>query len=120
MPGPPPFPHKPSNQLYGECDAWAPLGPAPLLPLGTAVPTLVLSGQFDPVTRPAASKHIADLIGPAAHWVEFPRLGHNVRAFSPCGTGIVSAFIADPRHLPDTSCIERRPPIRFTSQSQTP
>jgi len=109
-----------ANQLYGECDGWAPLGPAPVLPLGTKVPTLVLAGEFDPVTRPAASRHVAELIGPVAHWVGFPRVGHNVHEFSPCGAGIASAFIADPGHTPDTACVERRPPIQFTMPGQAP
>jgi len=109
-----------ANQLYGECEGWVPLGPAPVLPLGTKVPTLVLAGEFDPVTRPAASRHVAELIGSAAHWVGLPRVGHNVHEFSPCSAGIASAFIAEPGRTLDTACVERRPPIQFTVPSQIP
>jgi pimeloyl-ACP methyl ester carboxylesterase len=108
-------------QPHGFCDDWSELGPAPLVPTGTAVPTLVLAGEFDPVTRPSQSQHVAALIGAHARWVEFPRLGHNIStprasngtAFSPCGAGIVAAFIDNPEPALDMSCADRRPPIAF-------
>ena len=103
-------------QPYGVCDAWAAIGPAPLVPIGTAVPTLVLAGAFDPVTRPTQSRHVASLIGSRARWVEFPRIGHNVRAFSPCGARIAADFIDDPAQVPDTSCVDRVAPIRFLAK----
>ena len=99
-------------QPYDLCADWSEIGPAPLMPIGTAVPTLVLSGEFDPVTRPSLSQHVAALIGSNARWVEFPRIGHNVRAFSPCGTKIAADFIDNAAQL-DTSCADRTAPIRF-------
>jgi len=99
-------------QPYGLCD-WSEIGPAPLVPTGTAVPTLVLAGEFDPVARPSLSQHVAALIGPNARWVEFPRIGHNVRAFSPCGVKIAADFIDNPARSPDISCADRAAPIRF-------
>jgi pimeloyl-ACP methyl ester carboxylesterase len=108
------------TQLYGVCDRWSELGPAPLVPIGANVPTLVLAGQFDPVARPSLSRHVAELIGRSARWIEFPLVGHNVRHFSPCGARIAADFIDNPRQAPDTSCADQRPPIRFVSKSQTP
>jgi hypothetical protein len=35
----------------------------PVVPVGTTVPTLVLSGQFDPVAGSALSRQVADEIG---------------------------------------------------------
>jgi pimeloyl-ACP methyl ester carboxylesterase len=100
-------------QPYGLCDDWSEIGPAPLVPIGTAVPMLVLTGEFDPVTRPSQSQHAAALIGPNARWVEFSRIGHNVRVFSPCGARIAADFIDNPAQSPDTSCADRTAPIRF-------
>jgi pimeloyl-ACP methyl ester carboxylesterase len=100
-------------QPYGICDDWSEIGPAPLVPIGTAVPALVLSGAFDPVTRPSLSQHVAALIGSNARWVEFPRVGHNVRGFSPCGAKIAADFIDNPAQSLDTSCADRAAPIRF-------
>jgi len=100
-------------QPYGLCDDWSDIGPAPLMPIGTAVPTLVLAGEFDPVTRPSLSQRVAGLIGPNVSWAEFSRIGHNVRAFSPCGVKIAADFIDNPTRSPDTSCADRAVPIRF-------
>ena len=85
------------------------------MPSGTKTPTLVLAGQFDPVSGPALSRHVAEEIGPNARWVEIARVGHNVRAFSPCGAGIASAFIDRPTEPPDASCADKTPPIRFVT-----
>ena len=100
-------------QPYGLCDDWSDIGPAPLVPISTAVPMLVLAGEFDPITRPSQSQHVAALIGPNARSVEFPRMGHNVRGFSPCGAKIVADFIDNPARSLDTSCAGRAAPIRF-------
>jgi pimeloyl-ACP methyl ester carboxylesterase len=107
-------------QLYGVCDGWSDLGPAPIVPVGAGVPTLVLAGQFDPVAGVSLSRHVAELIGANARWIEFPRAGHNVRAFSPCGAKITADFIDDPTQLPDTSCADRVAPIRFLPRDRPP
>jgi pimeloyl-ACP methyl ester carboxylesterase len=107
-------------QLYGVCDGWSDLGPAPLVPVGTSVPILVLAGQFDPVAGLSVSHHVAQLIGANARWIEFPLIGHNVRAFSPCGAKIAADFIDDPARSSETSCADRAAPIRFLPKYQTP
>jgi len=84
------------------------------------VPTLVLAGQFDPVARPALSRHVAERIGNNARFVEFPLVGHNVRQFSPCGAKIAAHFIEQPAQAPDTSCADRIAPIRFLARYQSP
>jgi pimeloyl-ACP methyl ester carboxylesterase len=107
-------------QLYGVCEGWSDLGPAPRVPADTGVPTLLLAGQFDPVAGPSSSRHIAELIGRNARLVEFPLAGHNVRHFSPCGARIAAYFIDNPQQMPDASCADRNPPIRFVLKAQIP
>jgi pimeloyl-ACP methyl ester carboxylesterase len=99
--------------LYGICDTWSPLGPAPVVPADTDVPTLVLAGEFDPVAGPDLSRQVAQLIGRNSHWVEVALAGHNVRAFSPCGAKIAAGFIDQPMLKPDISCADRTAPIGF-------
>jgi pimeloyl-ACP methyl ester carboxylesterase len=106
--------------LYGICDRWSELGRPPLVPAGTRVPTLVLAGEFDPVARPAFSRHVAEQIGSSARFVQFPFVGHNVRAFAPCGAKIAADFIDQPAQPPDISCADRIAPIRFLPKQQTP
>ena len=99
--------------LYGVCGDWSELGPPPVVPLDTPVPTLVLAGQFDPNATPAVSRHIADLIGPHAQWIEFAHSGHSVRSTTPCASRIVAEFVDQPTRPFDTSCASRPEPIRF-------
>ena len=121
--GPPPPPSDTladMTTLMGICNDWTSLGPPPLVPQGTDVPTLVLAGEFDPNARPADSRRVAEMIGPHATWVEFPGMGHSVRAFSPCGAGIVAAFIEDPDQALNTSCARQPPPIEYLPRKQAP
>ena len=101
----------------GICGDWSLPGPPPVIPAGTEIPPIVLAGQFDPNASPALSRHIAELIGPHARWIEFPLIGHNVAHFSACAMGIVAGFIARPTETPDTSCADRAPPIRFLAST---
>ncbi len=102
---------------YSVCRDWAALGPPPLVPQGTRVPTLVLGGQFDPVAGPTLGHDVAERIGPAARWVAFAGIGHNVRHFSACGTRIVFDFIGNPDEASDTACASHVPAI-FAAQGQ--
>lgn len=97
----------------GICTDWSNLGPSPVIPVGTSIPTLVLAGQFDPNASPPLSRHVAELIGDSARWVEFPLIGHNVRHISPCAATLVATFIAQPGTALDTSCARQPQPIRF-------
>jgi pimeloyl-ACP methyl ester carboxylesterase len=93
------------TELSGLCDTWAPLGPPLLIPAASTVPTLILAGAIDPVAEPHESRSIGEIIGSNAQWIEFPEVGHNVRAFSPCARRIVADFIAQPQGALDDSCV---------------
>jgi pimeloyl-ACP methyl ester carboxylesterase len=108
------------TSLDDVCKDWAQLGPPPVIPVGTKVPTLVLAGQFDPFAGPAVSHHVAGLIGARSQWVEFLSEGHSVRASSPCASRIVAEFIDDPTKALDTSCASHPPPIHFSPVHGTP
>lgn len=99
--------------LYDICPAWAPLGPAPVIPEDTPVPTLMLAGEFDPNARPDASRRVAETMGPHVQWVEVAGGGHSVRSSNPCAAALVRAFIDDPDGTVDASCAARPAPVRF-------
>jgi len=63
------------------------------------------------------SRSIGEIIGRNAQWIEFPEVGHNVRAFSPCARRIVADFIAQPRGARDDGCALHPLPLQF---SKTP
>jgi pimeloyl-ACP methyl ester carboxylesterase len=108
------------TSLYDVCKDWADLGVLPVIPVGTRVPTLILAGQFDPNARPDLSRHVADLIGSHARWVEFQLAGHSVRASSPCASRIVAEFVDHPAQAPETTCAGEPPPIRFLPMHRAP
>ncbi len=101
------------TELSGLCDTWAPLGPPLLIPAASTVPTLILAGAIDPVAEPHESHSIGEIIGSNAQWIEFPEVGHNVRAFSPCARRIVADFIAQPQGALDDSCALHPLPLQF-------
>jgi pimeloyl-ACP methyl ester carboxylesterase len=90
-------------------------------PVRSDVPTLILSGDVDPVTPPgwgdAVAKHL-----PNARHIVVPATGHGVVATS-CGQRLVQQFLdrASASDL-DTSCVEqvRRPPFFLTPAGPDP
>ena len=88
----------------GVCASWSASGPEPEVPHDTAVPTLVLAGQFDPNITPEQSRRVADRIGPKARWILLAGIGHSVRHFSTCAQTLVAAFIAKPDQREDAAC----------------
>ena len=101
------------NSLYEVCNDWGQLGPPPLVPVGTTIPTLMIAGKFDPNARPAVSQGVAEMIGPHVQWIEFAAAGHSVRSTTPCAAGIVAAFINNPTQPVDASCATRPASVRF-------
>jgi len=67
------------DSYRGACDAWdaAPVDPTFNEPLSSDVPTLLLSGFFDPVTPPAFGDRVASTLTDSRHIV-VPDGGHGV------------------------------------------
>jgi pimeloyl-ACP methyl ester carboxylesterase len=81
-------------------------------PVTSAIPTLILSGQYDPITPPAASLWAAQTLRHSYRFV-FPGTGHGVYQTGPCPDRIVGAFEDDPAHRPDATCIAAMTGPRF-------
>jgi pimeloyl-ACP methyl ester carboxylesterase len=89
-----------------ECAAWhpfrAPAGHAQ--PVRSEIPTLVLTGEFDPVThRSFGPLAVAGLTN--SHVVEIPAMGHAVSPLHECTRTMISAFFNDPTQPPNRNCI---------------
>jgi pimeloyl-ACP methyl ester carboxylesterase len=68
------------------------------------IPTLVLAGEYDPITPPAWGEQVAAALG-SATYLEFPGLGHGVSVDHPCPLQITLDFLAAPEDEPDPGCI---------------
>ncbi|MEM1435570.1 MAG: alpha/beta hydrolase [Pseudomonadota bacterium] len=102
------------DALQAICAVW-PAGvidPGFKAPLESAVPTLLLSGEFDPITPPANAEAVLPGLSNARHLVA-PGQGHGVIARG-CVPRLLREFIeaADPAAL-DAECLERLTPDPF-------
>ena len=67
------------------------------------IPTLIVAGQYDPITPPAWGEMVADAL-PASTFVEFPGQGHG-QFVHDCPRSIRTSFLADPTQPPDITCV---------------
>jgi pimeloyl-ACP methyl ester carboxylesterase len=98
------------------CPSWPtdPPDPAFLTPVQSELPTLIISGQFDPVTPPANGQRVAGRLPNSVH-VEFAGQGHGPGVWSVCGRSIIAAFLDRPNDPPDASCAHSSQ-VRFANQ----
>jgi hypothetical protein len=79
-------------------------------PVVSDIPTLLLSGGFDPVTPPPFAVAAAAGLSRAYNLVD-PSASHGVAFQSECPNQIIRAFLDDPITPPDSSCLaEQRLP----------
>ena len=101
-----------SSQLARVCEIWphTPVPAAEKQPLESAVPTLLLSGENDPVTPPAYGEQLLATLENGRHIV-VPGMGHNVLSRG-CVERLMADFIAaaDAGAL-DTTCVDGVEPL---------
>ncbi len=76
------------------------------------VPTLILNGQFDPITPAYFGELVAKTLKNSTVFT-FPNTGHGSAFSSGCSIQIVSDFLSNPSSSPDGSCIQQLPPVKF-------
>jgi pimeloyl-ACP methyl ester carboxylesterase len=69
------------------------------------IPTLVLSGRYDPVTPPAWGRLAAETLANSFVY-EFPSLAHGAMRSNACALEIGLQFLDDPTAAPDASCLD--------------
>lgn len=92
--------------LRGACAVWKvkPLSADVSTPVVSDLPTLILSGEFDPNTPPGGGSLVAETLS-QSYVYTFPGLGHNVVSNSLCAQSILLHFLADPTHEPEADCV---------------
>jgi pimeloyl-ACP methyl ester carboxylesterase len=98
---------------FGICDNWpVEYGDAWVKePLVSDIPTLVLEGEFDPVTPPEYGELVAGYLS-NSHFIEFPGVGHDVLA-NACARDITGDFLDDPTQAPGAACITEISGVEF-------
>jgi pimeloyl-ACP methyl ester carboxylesterase len=90
-------------------------------PVQSSIPTLILSGEIDPVTPPVWGEAIAKTLSNSKHIV-MPGTGHTAGSTG-CGRRLIKAFIdAGTVQNLDTSCVDKqtRPPYFITPAGPDP
>jgi pimeloyl-ACP methyl ester carboxylesterase len=67
------------------------------------IPSLILAGQYDPITPPEWSQMAAETLSNHFYY-EFPGLTHGIMRSDRCGLEIGLQFLDDPDSEPDASC----------------
>jgi pimeloyl-ACP methyl ester carboxylesterase len=96
-----------SAPLFAICPSWGarPALPRENEPVQSTIPTLLLAGEWDPITPPAFAELAAQALT-NSHVVTFPATGH-VALIAPetCPYEIAWAFLRDPSARPDDACV---------------
>jgi pimeloyl-ACP methyl ester carboxylesterase len=96
----------PAEAEFEECDLWGAGTADPIEdePVASPIPTLILAGEYDPITPPSYGQLAAETLTNSTFF-EFPGYAHGVTTAGDCPTGIVLDFVDDPTARPDSSCI---------------
>ena len=74
-------------------------------PVTTDIPTLLLSGQYDPITPPSFAE-VADASLPNAYNIVDPYATHGVAFEHECIDQVVNDFLNNPNQAPNTRCLD--------------
>ncbi len=118
-----------SNQLASlqgeldQCKQWnvQQANPTEAQPVASTIPTLILEGEYDPVTPPSNGDLVAKTLSNSSAFL-FHGIGHGVWASDfgssglnvPCSISLTIAFYDNPAVKPDGSCVASEPEPTFT------
>jgi pimeloyl-ACP methyl ester carboxylesterase len=97
------------------CHVWDvnPVDPVENQPVTSEIPTLIMTGEFDPITPPDFGKLASETL-PNSFMYEFPGTGHGASVAGRCPAGIMADFLAVPDRRPNDRCISRMDGVRFS------
>ena len=90
------------------------LRPSDAAPVVSDLPTLLLTGSYDPITPPVYARMAAETLR-NAHVLEFRHYGHDVLGHDACANEIVESFLARPHRRPDTGCLDKDSAPKFVA-----
>ncbi|MBL8164130.1 MAG: alpha/beta hydrolase [Anaerolineae bacterium] len=99
---------------FNDCQIWgvAPADPIEMEPVVSDIATLVVAGEFDPITPASWAESAASYLANSFFFV-FPGGGHGVIDMNECSQGIMQSFLDDPTLEPDASCIDEMGAVQW-------
>lgn len=94
------------QQEYDICQMWnvKRLPAVQKQAVTSAISTLILSGEYDPVTPPENGELTAQTLKHSYYYL-FPGMGHGEEYNASCTDNIISAFEDNPTQKPNSSCL---------------
>jgi pimeloyl-ACP methyl ester carboxylesterase len=91
---------------FEVCELWqaGQADPIENEPVASDLPTLILAGEYDPITPPSWGQDVGERFD-NSYLFEFPGIGHGASVSGECPLAITQAFLADPGTEPDDACI---------------
>ena len=86
--------------------------------ISSSVPTLVMAGEYDPITPPAWGEQVAANLDNSVFFL-YPGVGHGASISGECPTEMAIAFLNDPTSAPDDSCVADMAAPAFTIAGET-
>lgn len=78
------------------------------------IPSLVLAGEYDPVTSPVFTQAAAENLS-NSYFYQLPYFGHAVQDQSNCANQLAASFIKSPAREPDTTCLQNLSRLDFVT-----
>ena len=104
------------DDMYQTCKNWGALPPAPGEndPVISDIPTLIITGKYDPTTPPMYAQQVASRLSHSFYF-EFPNQGHTPTAADTSGCAMQTAvdFLDNPTVEPDRSCLNKMKDVQF-------
>jgi pimeloyl-ACP methyl ester carboxylesterase len=105
-----------AEDIFKTCKSWGATGPflGENDPVVSDIPSLIITGKYDPVTPPIYGLQIAETLS-HSYYFEFPNLGHTPTAAdsSGCAMGIAVEFLNNPAVEPDRTCMSSLEQVEF-------
>jgi pimeloyl-ACP methyl ester carboxylesterase len=97
------------RSTLNACQTWEIelLPRADLQPVRSDIPTLLLSGELDPITPPQYAATILPFLSRGQH-VIFPYGAHGQAVTNPCANSIIQRFVDEPTASVDSSCVDTK------------
>jgi pimeloyl-ACP methyl ester carboxylesterase len=94
------------QQEYDICQLWhvKQLPAVQRQAVTSNLPTLILSGEYDPITPPENGKLVAQTLTDSTYFL-FPGMGHGEEYNAGCTDAIITAFEDNPAQKPSGACI---------------
>jgi pimeloyl-ACP methyl ester carboxylesterase len=103
-----------TERVFQLCDSWGalPHTSEDSTPVTANIPTLVISGEYDPTT-PVTTGETVDRDLPDDYFYVIPGMGHGATVGNGCADDIVMSFLKDPTKEPEHTCLEKETAFDF-------